>query len=79
MKRGAVVAFVLLIGCAKRIAVTPPQPTSCSTLPGYAYCAEPGEWVVLSKTGPHDKELCPHGAICTTEVLGTMYRIRRTH
>lgn len=72
-------ALLLLTGCAKRAVVLDPTQPTCSAEPLYTVCASRAEWVVVSKSGPHDKELCPHGAICTIEAVGTMYRIRRIH
>lgn len=73
-------ACLLLFGCAKRTAVEPLlRPTySADRTYGY-YQSAPGEWIAVSKTGPHAKELCPHGAVCTVETVGTMYRVRRVH
>ncbi len=71
---------ILAFACVKHATVAAPLEPTCSGTQTYTYCAQGrSEWVVLSKSGPHDKELCPHGAVCTIETLGTMYRIRRVH
>ncbi len=76
--------FILLVGCVKHVQIeaqNPPHPAyKLSADRTWAYYAENrGEWVVMSRVGPEKatKFLCPKGAICTTEMVGTMYRIRR--
>lgn len=76
----SMMTFAILLSCAKKISVDVPTdaPLIYAADRTYAYVqTNRGEWVVISKTGPHDKELCPKGAVCTIEAVGTTYIIRR--
>lgn len=75
---------LLLVGCVKHVELN----TGRSSRPVlsadhmWAYYVDgPSDWTVVSKVGPEKatKFLCPKDSVCTTEIIGTMYRVRRIH
>lgn len=80
--------LLLISGCAKRVSVKPPTtasdawhgPTLSNDGTYVFWTNDHGEYFFVSKQGPTNaqKQLCPKGAVCSTENVGQMYHMSRT-
>ena len=77
--------LLLLSGCVKHVQTRvetskPACDFSYAADRSYAYCqVGPSDWLVVSKVGSEKaaKFICPKDFICTTDTVGTMFRIQR--